>query len=326
MLNYYSSIITSSNPSRQRAPIHKKLRLISSRVAQFMPFSKPLVSRKPPDSISSLPAPSHNPLHLEDPLPHLRVFTPLTIVSVNSLVPSSDSSQPWLQHHDITLASPGNLLRIELHLSVNPADQSVDSLALTSVSSWAESELGDWVSDQAASGDLPIIGWACGRYWELALLRARCWKRCYQRYRSLIPATFELNHSTIYAGINTADTKRRSSSTDEDEFDLNVPEDMEDLQPTLGISDSGIRSELGQQSILFSVSGVSFLVSWRINFNWTGETESYISACTSFPKAWQTADEKDSFGKIGEVFDRLLQERGVFDAVRIIVGLLYEQN
>ncbi|MCJ1438844.1 hypothetical protein MMC27_008234 [Xylographa pallens] len=312
------SIITCSNPSRQGVPMQEKLVSVSSRVAQFMPFSKPLASRKTPDSISQLPVPSYNPLQLEDPLPHLRVFTPLTITSVGSLVPSSDSSQPWLQHHDITLASLGDLLRIELHLSVNPTDQSVNSLTLNSVSSWAASELGDWFSDQAASGELPIIGWACGRYWEVALLRARCWNRCSQQFRGLIPATFELNSSKIYVDIDSADPKRKLSSADGDENDLNQREDIEDM------SDSSIRSKLGQQSILFSASGVSFLVTWQLKFDWTGEVESCISACASFPKAWQNADERASLGKIGEVFDRLLQDRGVFEAVRIVVGLLYE--
>ena len=285
-----------------------------------MPFSKPLVSRKQPDSVSALPVPSYNPLQLEDPLPHLRVFTPLTIASVGSLVPSSDSSQPWLQHHDITLTSPGNLLRIELHLSVNPTDQSVNSLTLNSLSLWAESELGDWFNDQVASGDLPIIGWACGRYWEVALLRARCWKRCSEQFRGLIPATFALNNSKIDVGIDTAKPKSKYSSADGDEIDLNESEDTEDM------SDSGIRSKLGQQFILFSASGVSFLVTWLLKFDWTGEVESCISACASFPKAWQNADERDSLGKIGEVFDRLVQDRGVFEAIKIVVGLLYEQT
>ncbi|MCJ1285576.1 hypothetical protein MMC26_004917 [Xylographa opegraphella] len=320
------SIITSSNSSRQRALIHEKNVSISSRVAQFMPFSKPLVSRKQPDPTSSLPIPSHNPLQLEDPLPHLQVFTSLTIDSVSSIVPSSESSQPWLQHHDITFTSTENLLRIGLHLSVNPADQSVNSLTVDSVSSWAKSELGDWLNDQASSGDLPIIGWACGKYWEVALLRARCWKRCYQRFRGLICATLESNSDEIYVGNDTAGPTRKPSQGDGDEAYLDGSEDREDLQPNLGMSDSDVRSRLGQQSILFSAFSVSFLVTWRINFNWTGEVESFVSACTSFPKAWQNADERASLGNISKVFDRLVQDRGVFEAARIIVGLLYEQN
>ncbi|MCJ1386155.1 hypothetical protein MMC17_009281 [Xylographa soralifera] len=320
------SMITSSNPSRQCVPMHEKLVSISFRVAQFMPFSKPLASRKQPDSISSLPLPSHYPLQLEDPLPHLRVFTPLTINSVSSLVPSSDRSQPWLQHHNIALTSPGNLLRVEMYLSVNAADQSVNSLALQSLSSWAKSELDAWLNDQVAAGDLPMIGWACGRYWEVAHLRARCWRSCYQQFRGLIPAAIALQTSTFSVGVDTVDSKQEVSLADGAEIDVNDFEDMEDLNSDLGTSDSGVRSKLGQQSILFSAFGVSFLVTWRISFNWTGEIESHISACASFPKAWQNADERASLGNIGEVFDRLLHDRGVFAAVRIIVALLYKQD
>ena len=324
LLNYYSSIITSSNPMHERARGDEKLVSISSRIAQFMPFSKPLVPRKQPTPISSFPVPSHYPLQLEDSLTHLRAFTPLTIESVNSLVPSSDSSQPWLQHHDITLTSPGNFLLIELHLVVNPGDRSVDSLTLSSVSSWAAPEVIDWLNGQAASGDLPTIGWACGRYWEVTLLRARCWKRCDQRFPGLVPAPLELQNSTVYAGIKTANYECKSGSTNGDEIDLNGIEGTEDLQSNLDISDSDLRAKLGQQSMLFSASGVSFLVTWKVGFNWTGEVESCISACASFPKAWQIADERASLGHVGKVFDLLLQDRGVFEAIRIIVGLLYE--
>ncbi|MCJ1392202.1 hypothetical protein MMC18_005069 [Xylographa bjoerkii] len=320
------SLITSSNPTRRHVQILEKLISISSRVAQFMPFSKTVTSRKTPNSIPLSPIPSHHPLQLEDPFPYLRVFTPLTIDSVSSLIPSSERSQPWLQHHDITFTSPGNLLRVELHLSVNAADESVSSLTLNSVSPWARSELGNWFNNQASAGDLPIIGWACGRYWEVAFLRARCWKHCQQRFPDLIPITLEPHKSTINADFDTVGRKRRVSPSDRDEIDSIAFEDIKNWHPPPSISDSDIRSQLGEQSILFSASGVSLLVSWCISFDWTGEIESCVSACASFPRAWQNADTRASLANIGDVFDRLLRDRGVFEAVRVTVALLYEQN
>ena len=299
---------------------------ISSRIAQFMPFSKPSVQRKDPTSISTSPIPSHRPLQLEDPLPYLRVFTPLTVHSINSLVPSSDTSQPWLQRHDIILTSPQNLLRVKIQLSVNAVDESVSSLVLNSVSPWAQPELGDWFNKQASTGDLPTIGWACGRYWEVALLRARCWKRCHQRFRNLIPSALEFHRSAKNFDINITDSKRKGIQAVSGEGHGNESETTEALQSSLLASDFDIRSQLGQQSILFSAIGISLLITWCITLDWTGEPESHISACASFPKTWQIVDERASLENIGEVFDRLLLDRGVFEAVTVIVALLFERN
>ncbi|MCJ1405759.1 hypothetical protein MMC11_008989 [Xylographa trunciseda] len=320
------SIITSSNPTRRPLLMHKKRVSISSLVAQFMPFQKLLAPRKQSSSISSVPVPSHHPLRLQNPLPYLRAFTPLVIKSTKSLIPSSDRTQPWLQHHDITLTSPKNLLCVELNLSINAAEESVDSLALTSVSPWARCELGGWFNNQASIGDLPIIGWACGKYWEVALLRARCWERCHQQFSALIPAALELHESLSSAGIDRTDLKSKISSAEDDKDDNNHAEDADNSQPSSGVSDFDIRSQLGQQYMLFSASSISFLVTWRINLDWTGEAESCVSACASFPRAWQKADERASLGNIGEVFNRLLHDRGVFEAIRVIVALLYEPN
>ena len=85
-------------------------------------------------------------------------------------------------------------------------------------------------------------------------------------------------------------------------------------------------ANISSQSLLFSRSDVSLLISWHIGFDWIGEVESDISAVTSFPRTWRNADERGSLGKVGEAFDRLVRERGVLDGIRIMVQLIFPDD
>lgn len=92
------------------------------------------------------------------------------------------------------------------------------------------------------------------------------------------------------------------------------------------ISRQSLHELSGQQFLLFSDGTVSLRISWRIGFDWTGEVESHVSASTAFPSSWRDADERASLGKVGDVFERLVGGRGVFDATRIVVALLFPSS
>ena len=89
---------------------------------------------------------------------------------------------------------------------------------------------------------------------------------------------------------------------------------------------SDVVANIGNQSLLFTRSGVYLLILWRIDFDWIGEVESDISAITSFPTTWENADERGSLRKVGEAFDRLLRQRGILEAIRIMVHLIFPDN
>ncbi|MCJ1250947.1 hypothetical protein MMC30_008176 [Trapelia coarctata] len=326
------SIVLSTNPShKQDVPSTKSIPL-SARLSLFLPFSKPPPPRKEPTPTSESPVPSYKPLQLEDPMPYLQVFTPLTVISVDTLVPSSSSDEPLLQHHDITLSSPKELLKVELRLSVNTNNQAVDSLALITISPWADLELGRWARKVVTTGDIASVGWACGRYWDVAATRARCWNRCCAAFPNLL-STLLLNENVRTLGVGPGKVpfpkqrgrKRKEDVAGGDDDGSNSERESEgDLQSDPEIPRSSILKHLGRQSLLFTRSGVSILISWSIDFDWTGEAESHVSATASFPQSWRNADERASLGKIGGVFDRLVRERGVFEAVKVVVVLLFE--
>lgn len=96
------------------------------------------------------------------------------------------------------------------------------------------------------------------------------------------------------------------------------------LTPTatpLSRSDLGLYLPLS--SLTLSLSEISLHITWRITFDWLGDVESHVSAQASFPLAWKSADERGSLGNVGEVFDRLVRKRGIREAVRIVVGVIF---
>lgn len=64
-------------------------------------------------------------------------------------------------------------------------------------------------------------------------------------------------------------------------------------------------------------------VRWEIGFDWTGEVESRLGARARFPKVWHEVDERRGLEKVPMVFDRLVKERGVFNAVEIMSGVVF---
>ena len=88
-----------------------------------------------------------------------------------------------------------------------------------------------------------------------------------------------------------------------------------------------LAQHLGRQSLLFQHprnTALSLLITWRIAFDWTGEAESHLSAVSAVPGSWEEADERGSLGKIGPVFEDLVERLGVLGAVRGVVGLLFK--
>jgi len=80
---------------------------------------------------------------------------------------------------------------------------------------------------------------------------------------------------------------------------------------------------LGRQSLQVTRSGVSLPISWVISIYWGGEAESFVSAFTSLPASWRSADVRTSLENLEGVFDELVRERGVLVAGKLVVGLLF---
>lgn len=268
---------------------------------------------------------SHHPIQLEDPLLHLRAFTPLNISSTEYLSSSSPNDILHLRQQEITFTSTQSLLMVKLSITTNIITHALDSLTLVHISPWADSELGNWIRKHLADGDISSIGYSIGRYWEVASIRARCWSSCHNEYQSILPHAVQklTASSTEKPPTSKRKGRRRISSLSETvELESNLDISSATLAPTV----SNRLADLSRQRLLFTRSGVSLLITWRIEFDWTGEIGSHISACASFPAAWSGLDARGSLGKVGEVFEKLVVERGFRKAVGVVVGLLFDDE
>ena len=80
-----------------------------------------------------------------------------------------------------------------------------------------------------------------------------------------------------------------------------------------------------QEAIVFRRKPLSVTINWTINLKDDGEAQSDLSVHTEIPHAWsQERTTSDSEAKdVREVFDLLVRERGVTEAIAAIVKLLF---
>lgn len=64
-------------------------------------------------------------------------------------------------------------------------------------------------------------------------------------------------------------------------------------------------------------------INWRIGFDWTGEAESDVSVECAVPAVWREADGEGALRKVPETFRALVRVKGVFEATRGMVALLF---
>ena len=203
-----------------------------------------------------------------------------------------------MQNLHVQLYSPNWLLFVRFDTIVNTADESIEDLSLSHISPWADPELGNWIRMQASTGDTSSIGWACSRYWDVAHIRAQTWARCVRA------------HSELVVDIHSPQDSSSGSENSE-------PDDL---------SRSTLHSHLGRSSMTFSQRGVAVKIVWIIGFDWTGEVESRVSATAAFPTKWRGIDERRSLDKVGKLFDALVAARGVYEAVRILLGVIFARD
>ena len=209
-----------------------------------------------------------------------------------------------MEAHLIELQSPKGLLAVELRVVSNVTSGVVDSVEVTRVAPWANAELGQWLRAQALTGDVSSMGWACGRYWEVACLRAKHWLRC----QALFP--------NLFHGAEDAD---------ENPFTLHEdrpPEGTSDL--SVPLSRRALFLNLGRQSLQLTRDRVSLLFSWWIEMDGSGEVRSEADVSASYPKVWDIADERGSFKQLKATFHRLHERDGVLEATRIVTEIVFQ--
>ena len=284
--DFISKLAGTETPENRPAPV-------STLLNSFLPFSS-LVVPPPSRKTDEKPIPSHRPLELADPLPYLSMFTSLSFSTQLSLPRSkiSPSSTRVHQNHTIDVVSPQKLLTAQLSATVDAVANEVIDLAILRLSPWADGELGGFLRLKALENDISNACWAIESFWTLARKRAQYWHKCTLAFPHLVPS-----HR---AAANTQDSPPK---------------------PTLARRD--LTRYLGRDVLVLQDKDVVLKIRWRIGFDWSGEAESSIGVEHAVPRAWTEADAMGSFAKVPRVFASLLDSRGVFEATRVLVAMLF---
>ncbi len=290
-----NQVAAATSTRHQTIPKNKpRLEPIPFSFNAFLPFSRRRLNNKStaPSSlpIPDHPPPSHHPIEVDDPLPYLQSFTPLTFSSTYESIPSAaGNASGRYQLHHIKVTSPGDLLTSRIRLTVDTTTHSIAALTIPGLSSWAESELGTWIRARAkdnspAGKDITSICWAMGRYWVLAKRRAHYWMRCEREFKSLIISTSSHRSQRRRSGHqNGAEQGEDHDSIDEDEDDDDDDEEEIDEDRARTAKRQDLLRHLGRSSITFRQGRVQLLMGWHIGFDWTGEAHSEVSATASVP-------------------------------------------
>lgn len=289
-----SKDIVSSGPSNPEELLALLLRSTALRAAEPKPkpisafkstsLFLPFAARRKQKSITlpavEKPHPSHLPTPIDDPLPHLQLFSPLTYTSEITLLPPESSSfspdtsiqepeETKFQRHQISAKHSSGLFSARLSMIVDISILSITELNIDKLDPSAESELGEFVRRRASNEnilgkDIGVVCWAMGRWVETAVIRARFWCDVHSEFGS------KEARETSLRNIRRKKKRRRDEVGKEEEEKRKWT--RRDMLPYMGRTSMEI---LGEE--------VEVRVEWKLGFDWTGEVESKISASARLP-------------------------------------------
>jgi hypothetical protein len=260
-------------------------------IGSFLPF-RPRRRKHAQLSVSDKPIPSHLPIALEDPLPYLQAFTPLTFTSTITILPSDHNSSessiqdldpPIRQKHVIHASHPSGLFASRFSMTVDTSTLSITSLDILRLDMNAETELGTFIRDRArrdgALGkDVSTICWAMGRWIEVSIQRARFWCAVENEFGTAQARSKSLSR------IRKRKRKRQASVA-EDEEEVNAEGDEANessAQPKW--TRKQLLPQIGRTSMELSSEEMELRFEWKIRFDWTGEVDSHIAAIARLPR------------------------------------------
>jgi hypothetical protein len=189
--------------------------------------------------------------------------------------------------HEIVLKGPAALLACKIDLTItsdptDPGNPKVDGLQLRGLSPWAKREAGDWLDERAKEGDVSAIGYALGRYWDVSVIRAQCWIRCCKELGDLVTCA---NDAQIAEANAAAKGKKRGNQARRGDADIDMVDAEGGPASEAQLSKRELHQHLGRQSLVLKSDEVILRISWKLQFDWTGEVESVVTAGAAFPKA-----------------------------------------
>ncbi|KAF2761097.1 hypothetical protein EJ05DRAFT_508302 [Pseudovirgaria hyperparasitica] len=295
---------------------------LSLLLTSFLPLSHIAVQQQtPPQTPKKLK--NHLPVEPDDPLLYLRLFTsltPISTLSISSAERTVVDADQFYPKHAIKITGPRNYFTANVDLVLDAPQRRVDSISVTHISPWADIELGMYIRHKALDCDAGTLFWAMNSYWELALKRAKVWAQCQTAHPDLIP---ENRHR--FSKADRPEKRKRAIKTGSPDDD----EDIEGYSSERSISEGkfdfeDLQRNLGETEMVFQSEEVRMCITWVINFDWTGEAQSDVQLQTAVPDSWAEQDERKGLSLVDEIFDRLVQEKGVIKAVDIVVQLLFD--
>lgn len=322
-------------------------------IGSFLPFSsrRKRVSKTLP--VFDKPIPSHLPIEVDDPLPYLQAFSPLTYTSKITFLPSksqptkpssdepTQDTQSISQLHMITASHFSGLFTARLSMIVDTTLLSISSVDIEKLPLCAQKELGTFLKErlthkETLTKDIGLVCWAMSRWVEVSVQRSRFW----------CAVEHELGTPEARAkSLQKKKKRKRRQVIAEDDDDNEVPLDghEEEESKKQKWTRRDLLPHMGRTAMELSNGKVELRIEWRLKFDWTGEADSAITASVRLPKSCkypppthtevrngyllipiqgQESDDRKSLLKVPESFAKLLKQKGPLGAVRTVVGLL----
>jgi hypothetical protein len=318
-----------------------KPKTIFQSIAAFLPFSKK--PHPPPAASLKADVPSHLPQKLDDPLPHLQLFTPLTFTSTITLLPLTPGADPSststdiLQTHSISANAPSGLFYSRVNMTVNTSTLTVNRVDIDRVDPNAEAELGPWIRQRALGNsvlgrDINAIYWAMSQWFEIAIKRAKFW--------CTLEAELGNEGARAKSNLKIREASRRKKRKEGGPLDIGPVEEIYDQSELRKIwTRRQLLLQMKRTAMTIGSGSVELTIEWRIAFDWTGEAEQCISASARLPATCKPKqhslqetiltrylgeehDERGSLAKVPLTFAELVRERGPMFAARAMVALL----
>lgn len=312
---------------------------LAERLALFLPFSRPVPSRQSLDAPTIIPPldnlleikasqppetkqaessdhhlpPASSATVIDDPGHSLTQPSPVTVAgSLDPSRPPDTSSQGF----DINFTSHQQLLVVNIQLMIDKATGNSAKIKVTSISSWADPELGPWLRNEAHSLPRAVIERTIRNYWEASLIRASCWRRCEEDIGATAHTEPLLNNSstnepdftpkplkkkppskptkTVFPPPSISESSRSPPETENTPSapPLPPPGASPSSNP-ISTHHSFLQPHLGRRFLLFTNPPVFLLIAWHVTIAADGTIQNHISAHPAYPKRWMDSNNTE---------------------------------
>lgn len=247
--------------------------------------------KKPPkampttdDDIDITKIKSHYPVPMStaEELPYLQLFSPFNVVSSLAVLPE-ERGQPLRQRLSLNLRSrhQHGLFNAKVEAVIDTMKLSILSLDVPLLDPVAKPELGPFVEsichgdgNRSMQRNIGIVSWAMADWLRVAEQRAHFWSKLHK----------DTATKDVLAETNGNIRTRKSRRSKQDQADS----DQDGGADSVKASKSTLLRFMGQQTLDISVPDESGAIStlrlgWKIEFDWTGEAQSKLSATAGVP-------------------------------------------